>query len=190
MLLLWLLLAFSSCVFGGIVLEPYGVEWVRAASSTIPKILMLIMFVILWSSCDNLSGRNEYAAKGFLYGCLFNCLWAVLDAASYYIMGFSINNIVFSDYAIRNHLRYDVVSLVFDAQKQIRASGFNYDPATGKSLEFDDVVSDTSDLPDIIFDELIRQNPDLKAYFDELPSEYSHLWMPHQHCPAEPKGAA
>lgn len=53
--------------------------------------------------------------------------------------------------------------------------GFNYDPATGKSLEFDDVVSDTSDLPDIIFDELIRQNPDLKAYFDELPSDRENL---------------
>ena len=54
-------------------------------------------------------------------------------------------------------------------------SGYNYDPETGRKIDFDDVVSDTSDLPKIIVDELIDQNPDLKDYFDELPSDKDNL---------------
>ena len=54
-------------------------------------------------------------------------------------------------------------------------SGYNYDPQTGKEIQFDDVVIDTSALPEIIFNELTDQNTDLKAYFDELPSDKDAL---------------
>lgn len=54
-------------------------------------------------------------------------------------------------------------------------AGYNYDPATGRQIEFDDVVKDTSNLPEIIVDELIDQNSDLKDYFDELPSDKDNL---------------
>ena len=43
--------------------------------------------------------------------------------------------------------------------------GINVDPVTGEEIRFDDVFADTSDLPEIIFDELIRQNIDLESYF-------------------------
>ena len=54
-------------------------------------------------------------------------------------------------------------------------TGYNYDPITGRELEFDDVVKDTSGLPQIIFDELTDQNPDLKDYFEELPTDKENL---------------
>lgn len=54
-------------------------------------------------------------------------------------------------------------------------SGYNFDPVTGREIEFEDVVKDTSNLPGIIVDELIDQNPDLKDYFNELPSDKENL---------------
>ncbi len=51
------------------------------------------------------------------------------------------------------------------------AHGFSYpvtaniDPATGESIPFDAVVKDTDKLPDIMYDELIKQNDDLVEYF-------------------------
>lgn len=54
-------------------------------------------------------------------------------------------------------------------------SGYNYDPLTGRELEFDDVVKDTSNLPQIIFEELKEQNPDLEDYFDEMSSDKDDL---------------
>ena len=54
-------------------------------------------------------------------------------------------------------------------------TGYNYDPATGKEIRFDDVVSDVSALPDIVVDELGKQNRDLKKYFDELSEDKESL---------------
>ena len=54
-------------------------------------------------------------------------------------------------------------------------TGYNYDPETGKEISFSDVIRDTDDLPEIIFDELTDQNADLKDYFDELPSDKENL---------------
>ena len=51
------------------------------------------------------------------------------------------------------------------------AHGFSYpaavniDPATGESIAFNAVVKDTEKLPDIMYDELIKQNDDLVEYF-------------------------
>lgn len=53
--------------------------------------------------------------------------------------------------------------------------GYNYDPATGREIEFDDIVKDTSKLPEIIVDDLIDQNPDLKDYFDDMTSDKEAL---------------
>lgn len=54
-------------------------------------------------------------------------------------------------------------------------TGYNYDPETGEEISFDDVIKDTDNLPEIIFDELTAQNGDLKDYFDELPSDKENL---------------
>lgn len=53
--------------------------------------------------------------------------------------------------------------------------GFHYDPKKGQEIAFSDAVKDTEGLPQIIIDELIAQNDDLKEYFDELPSDKEHL---------------
>lgn len=44
---------------------------------------------------------------------------------------------------------------------------YNYDPSTGKDILFTDVVKDTEALPEVIFEELIKQNEDLEDYFGE-----------------------
>lgn len=54
-------------------------------------------------------------------------------------------------------------------------TAFNIDPSTGKDIKFDDVVKDTSDLPQIIFDDLVAQNHDLTDYFNELPGDKDNL---------------
>ncbi|MCR5249467.1 MAG: RsiV family protein [Lachnospiraceae bacterium] len=43
--------------------------------------------------------------------------------------------------------------------------GINVDPVTGEEIRFDQVFADTSDLPQIIYDELLKQNSDLESYF-------------------------
>ncbi len=45
---------------------------------------------------------------------------------------------------------------------------YNTDPSTGKDIKLDDVVKDTSSLPDIVVDELVKQNDDLEEYFESL----------------------
>ena len=52
---------------------------------------------------------------------------------------------------------------------------YNIDPVTGKDISFSSVVENTKDLPDIIADELQKQNKDLKGYFESCPSDLQNL---------------
>lgn len=54
-------------------------------------------------------------------------------------------------------------------------TGYNFDPVTGESIQFEDVVKKTDGLPEIIVDELIKQNDDLKDYFGELSTDKENL---------------
>ena len=53
--------------------------------------------------------------------------------------------------------------------------GYCYDPKTGKDIVFSDIVKDTDKLPQIIVDELEKQNEDLKRYFKECPGDKENL---------------
>ena len=61
------------------------------------------------------------------------------------------------------------------------AHGYTYytaetiDPVTCKDIKFNDVVVDTSDLPDICFEELLDQYSDMKDYFDSLNTDKENL---------------
>ncbi len=54
-------------------------------------------------------------------------------------------------------------------------SNYNYDPVTGEEIKFTDVVKDTDKLPDIIVDELEKQNEDLVEYFENGPEDKENL---------------
>ncbi len=52
---------------------------------------------------------------------------------------------------------------------------WNLDPATGRDISFSSVVKDTKNLPDIIADELQKQNEDLVGYFESCPGDLQNL---------------
>ena len=54
-------------------------------------------------------------------------------------------------------------------------TGFNFDPEKGQKIAFSDVVKETEGLPQIIIDELIKQNSDLEEYFANLPTDKENL---------------
>ena len=53
--------------------------------------------------------------------------------------------------------------------------GYCYDPKTGEKIEFSDIVKETDKLPQIIVDELEKQNEDLKEYFKQCPDDKNNL---------------
>jgi len=54
-------------------------------------------------------------------------------------------------------------------------SNYNFDPVTGEEIQFTDVVKDTDKLPDIIVNELEKQNEDLEEYFENGPEDKENL---------------
>ncbi len=124
---LWLAEAVFACVFGTVLLSGSEPEWAAAARSFIPKVLILLVFSVLWGSAGKWNRYNDRLMKGLLAGCVINCIWAVIDAAGFYLMGVSVNNIVFSGYIARNDIRFGMLSLIQGGM--IRSGGFNSDPA-------------------------------------------------------------
>ncbi len=61
------------------------------------------------------------------------------------------------------------------------AHGYTYyegtaiDPVTCKDIKFSDVVTDVSDFPEIVFDEIISQYPEMEDYFEGLDSDKKKL---------------
>ncbi|WP_029320211.1 hypothetical protein [Butyrivibrio sp. AE3004] len=54
-------------------------------------------------------------------------------------------------------------------------SNYNFDPSTGQEIAFSEVVKNTEDLPEIVADEIIKQNDDLKDYFTQCPTDRQNL---------------
>lgn len=126
---LWLLLGLFSCICGSVFLVESDPEWSAAAASSMPHVILFLLFSVLWNSIDEDSEMNRAVVYGFFYGCLANCVWAIVDAAGYYLFGMSLSNEIFSGYVSRNGIRYGSLSLVSSAGGFIRSGGFNYDPA-------------------------------------------------------------
>lgn len=128
-LIIWLMVGIFSCLCGWIFLSSSAPEWSSAAASNIVRTGSLLAFALFWGSQKDTGYMNEAVCKGFFYGCLINCVWATIDAAGYYLLGRSINNIVFAGYIARNKIRYDSLSLIYGSSGMIRSGGFNSDPA-------------------------------------------------------------
>lgn len=54
-------------------------------------------------------------------------------------------------------------------------AGYHFDPQTGEVINITDVVKDMDSLPDVIVDELEKQNDDLKGYFEDCPTDRENL---------------
>lgn len=124
---LWLLVGLVGCLSGRLFLKGEWAPFGAAAGSYIPKVGLLLVFCVVWSSSEEADALCEKLMHGFLLGCALNCLWASIDAVGYYLKGVSVSNVLFYDYAVRNGVREHTVSLIFHGT--IRSGGFNYDPA-------------------------------------------------------------
>ena len=124
---IWLVIGLVGCVCGALFLRGGRAEFGLAARSYIPKVLLLLIFSLVWSSDREADGLAETVICGFLWGCALNCLWATVDAVGYYVTGKSLHNLVFMGYSTRNGIDYNTMSLIYNGM--IRSGGFNSDPA-------------------------------------------------------------
>lgn len=124
--LLWMLIALLSSLFGALYFMELE-EFQTAALSYIPKIILYTIFYLLLRYSWNGVAISSCLCKGLLYGCVFNLLWAIIDALLYYSIGISITNNLFASYLTAADIRYNQASLIIGGT--IRACGINYDPA-------------------------------------------------------------
>lgn len=127
---IWLLFSVFSCLIGGLVLSSKAPEFSKTALSYISKIVAFLLFALVWGNQEEnrLQKANQKLLQGVLFGCVANLAWATIDGIGYYTFGKSINNMVFSGYIARHHIRYGMLSLI-KGTGLFRASGFNSDPA-------------------------------------------------------------
>lgn len=123
--LIWFVIAiFSSLV--GMAFYSSRIEWVNAIYSYMGKIFMYMYFIFIVNSLENKKEIIYRYLNGFIVGCILNLIWANIDGISYYTLGYSINNSIFSRYSELNPGR-DFISIINIGG--IRVGGFNNDPA-------------------------------------------------------------
>ncbi len=129
LLLYWFLWSLVSAAVGLVMSLAYP-ELALPIKTAIPKIILYIIFIFLWGSQGlRIKEHNKLLVRGVFAGCIANLIWGIIDAAGYYLSGKSLNNIIFSNYfSMRGVNLNRGVSLIL-ATGQIRAAGFNYDPA-------------------------------------------------------------
>lgn len=124
--IIWLMIALASSAFGVLYFGSLP-NWQFANLGYTMKLLLFFGVTILLASYKNRKKLIQVFLDFFIVGCILNIVWSILDGLSFYLLGFSLNNVVFADYIQRHNIRYDTLSLIID--HSIRASGFNSDPA-------------------------------------------------------------
>jgi hypothetical protein len=124
--LLWMLISLLSSLFGALYFMELE-EFQSAALSFVPKIILYTVFYLLLKYSYNSSTLSVSLCNGLLLGCVFNLIWAIVDALLYYSTGISITNNLFASYLTAADIRYNQASLIIGGT--IRACGINYDPA-------------------------------------------------------------
>lgn len=96
----------------------------------IPKLILYILFFLLCNAQGkDVIGNSSLIIRGVFAGCVLNLVWGIMDAACYYLLGFSINNdLFFKNYRVLGSFSGRGATLILNTG-QIRAAGFNYDPA-------------------------------------------------------------
>jgi hypothetical protein len=126
---LWLYLSLISSFFGLIYFSSLP-EWFDQVLSYIPK-LFLFLAILIFFSMLNEKEKNRIIKVffiGFLIGCIMNIIWAIIDGVGFYLIGFSLNNLIFKNYLIEE-LGQERAFASIIRFGTIRVSGFNYDPA-------------------------------------------------------------
>lgn len=128
-LLLWFYIALIASIFGLLWFSDVLMrEWFNASLSYIPKIVLYIVFLVLYSSTDICEKYEKPIIKGIMIGSIANIFFSIIDGLIYYIFKISIANTLFKTYIVNNSIRYESLSLLLN-NGSIRSSGFNYDPA-------------------------------------------------------------
>ncbi len=99
---------------------------------------------------------------------MFDSGWGIPYETDHYFEPVRADGRVFS-YVVSHH------TYLAGAHGFMDFTGYNIDPATGEEIAFSDVVKSTDELPEIIVQELIKQNDDLADYFEELKSDRENL---------------
>lgn len=123
--LIWFAIAFFSSIIG-MAFYSSQIAWVNAIYSYMGKIFMYMYFIFLLNSLENKKKIIYIYLNGFIIGCILNLIWANVDGISYYTLGYSINNSIFTRYSELNTGR-DFISIINTGG--IRVGGFNNDPA-------------------------------------------------------------
>jgi hypothetical protein len=126
LLVLWLVLSIFSTLFGILFFYNDYPEWATTAQSYLPKIMIYIYFIFMLSSTSHSKIIIESFIKGFIVGCVLNILWSNVEGIVYYSLGFSLNNLVFNDYAVNVLVNRPYITGIY--ADGIRTPGFNFDP--------------------------------------------------------------
>ncbi len=122
----WLFIALISSVFGLFYFSSMP-SWYAIVQSYIPKILLFFVLLVLFVLSDHKEQIIRKLLKGFLIGCTLNLIWTSIDGISFYVTGYSLNNMIFADFARINLPERPYISIILPSG--IRSTGFNYDPA-------------------------------------------------------------
>lgn len=122
----WLFISIMSSLFGLLYFNGLQ-EWKQSISGYIPKIVLYLILLVLISINNKKQDIVYYFFKGFLLGCIFNIIWSVIEGVTYYTLGFSLSNDLFSNYINTLSPERQFSSLINSGG--IRVAGFNTDPA-------------------------------------------------------------
>lgn len=122
----WMIISLVSGVFGLAYFADYA-DWVQRILGYFPKIIMYLILFYLMSRDKYKERHINLIVSGLKYGILLNVVWSILDAITYYTMGYSLTNNTFSSYIAAKDIRYGMLSLTQFGF--IRSGGLNADPA-------------------------------------------------------------
>lgn len=134
-LLAWLGVACIGGLCGWIFLRGSESAFSSSAFSWLTKAVVLIAFLLAWMGVKTRTEASDMVSDGFLTGCVFNCIWGVIDMISFYVFnkiegynGMILNNIIFAGFIERNGIARRL-SLWVPGSNTYRVAGFNGDPA-------------------------------------------------------------
>lgn len=123
---MWFYIALISSVSGLLYFSSLP-DWSSSVYDYMPKIVMYLSILIMVAMSEKKEEIIHSILKGFLIGCVLNISWAIIEGLVYYVFHFSLNNLVFADYA--KTLPADRQFITILTAHGIRTPGFNYDPA-------------------------------------------------------------
>ena len=124
---IWMIISILATIVGYLFFTGYP-EWQSTTMSYLPKILIYLALMFLLSGCEGRDARSKAILNGLKFGIIANLVWSLLDAAAWYLLGFSLTNRVFAGYIQAMDIRYGQLSLI-KSDGQFRSGGLNGDPA-------------------------------------------------------------